>query len=105
MCRLVVMPEWQGAGVGLRFLDAVAGLWLEGENRYSKPMTSIIQTSHPGLAAALRRRKGWRQIAARLTGEKRKLVTKGGRLSTRSSYGGHLRAIQSFRYVGKGAVA
>ncbi|WP_264766651.1 GNAT family N-acetyltransferase [Moraxella catarrhalis] len=22
-CRLVVMPEWQGAGIGMRFLNAV----------------------------------------------------------------------------------
>lgn len=33
-CRLVVMPEWQGAGVGLKFLNAVCQMWLEGNNRY-----------------------------------------------------------------------
>ncbi|MBK9341002.1 MAG: hypothetical protein IPN04_10650 [Rhodoferax sp.] len=32
-CRLVVMPEWQGAGVGLRFLDAVCERWRLGQNR------------------------------------------------------------------------
>ena len=104
MCRLVVMPEWQGAGVGLRFLDAVAEMWLHGENRYNKPMTSLIQTSHPGLAGALRRRKGWRQVAARLTGEKGRVLPAGvGRRSGSSTYGGHLRAIQSFRYTGRDA--
>jgi len=30
-CRLVVMPEWQGAGVGMRFLNAVADAWLLGK--------------------------------------------------------------------------
>ena len=29
-CRLVVMPEWQGAGVGTRFLNAVCQMQLEG---------------------------------------------------------------------------
>jgi len=34
MCRLVVMPEWQGVGVGFRFMNWVAGQWLKGNNRY-----------------------------------------------------------------------
>lgn len=40
MCRLVVMPEWQGAGVGRRLMDIVAERWLRGRNRYGKPMTT-----------------------------------------------------------------
>lgn len=58
-CRLVVMPEWQGAGVGLRFLNAVCDMWRRGENRYGKPMRTLFHTSHPGLAAALRRSPFW----------------------------------------------
>ena len=53
-CRLVILPEWQGAGVGLRFLNAVCALWRRGQNRYGKPMRTLFHTSHPGLAAALR---------------------------------------------------
>lgn len=34
--RLVVMPEWQGAGVGMKFLEYVAQRWLDGKNRYEK---------------------------------------------------------------------
>ena len=45
-CRLVVMPEWQGAGVGLRFLDAVCELWRTGANRYGRPMPT--PQGHPG---------------------------------------------------------
>ncbi len=30
--RLVVMPEWQGAGVGMRFLNAIADMW-----RHARP--------------------------------------------------------------------
>jgi len=58
-CRLVVMPEWQGAGVGMRFLNAVCEAWKRGDNRYSLPMPTLFQTSHPGLANALRRDKKW----------------------------------------------
>lgn len=35
--RLVVMPEWQGAGVGMRFLNHVCERYLRGENRYARP--------------------------------------------------------------------
>ena len=31
-CRLVVMPEWQGAGVGLRFLNQICQWQLEGHD-------------------------------------------------------------------------
>lgn len=47
--RLVVMPEWQGAGVGLRFLNGIAGMWLDGRNRWARPLTTMFHTSHPGL--------------------------------------------------------
>lgn len=47
-CRLVILPEWQGAGVGLRFLNAVCALWRRGQNRYGKPMRTLFHTSHPG---------------------------------------------------------
>jgi GNAT superfamily N-acetyltransferase len=33
-CRLVVMPEWQGAGVGMRFLNARLRAVARGKNRY-----------------------------------------------------------------------
>lgn len=69
MCRLVVLPEWQGAGAGVRFIDAVAQMWLEGRNRYGKAMTTIFHTSHPGLSAALRRSPRWLFAGGRLMGE------------------------------------
>ncbi len=109
-CRLVVMPEWQGAGVGMRFLNAICQMWLEGENHYNKPMTSLFHTSHPGLAAALRRDPKWRQTSANLYGASKKPIryeagSKGGRSkkenSMGSGYGGHFRAVQGFRYVGE----
>lgn len=104
MCRLVVMPEWQGAGVGVAFIEHVAGMWLRGENRYGKPMTTLFHTSHPGLAAALRRRPAWLYVSGRVLGEsglssRRTLCRSRGKVEKRN-FGGHLRAVQGFRYVG-----
>lgn len=108
-CRLVVMPEWQGAGVGLRFLDAVCGAWLEGNNRYGLPLRTLFHTSHPGLAAALRRAAGWTQVSGSLVGsnreKSRKTISAAAQRAGKSGgigagYGGHFRAVQGFRYLG-----
>lgn len=108
-CRLVVMPEWQGAGVGLRFLDAVCERWRLGENRYGRPMPTLFHTSHPGLASALRRSARWTQVSAVLTGQSktrslasmRSSAERNGTASTGAGYGGHFRAVQGFRYLGE----
>jgi GNAT superfamily N-acetyltransferase len=110
-CRLVVMPEWQGAGVGLRFLDAVCEEWRQGRNRYSKPLPTLFHTSHPGLAAALRRNPAWTQVSAKLFGDNKarcldsmkRSAERGKMAATGSGYGGHFRAVQGFRYLGKEA--
>lgn len=105
MCRLVVMPEWQGAGIGVRFINWVAGQWLKGNNRYRKRMTTVFHTSHPGLAAALRRNTCWLYLGGRVLGESglgsfRTLSKSKGR-PVGSKYGGHMRAVQGFRYIGE----
>jgi ABC-type ATPase involved in cell division len=111
-CRLVVMPERQGVGVGLRFLNEVCRMWLYGENRYNKPMRTLFHTSHPDLAVALRRSKLWTQVSGVLCGDdkvrsKRTLTTSalasptgrhGGGVS---GFGGHFRAVRGFRYLGE----
>jgi GNAT superfamily N-acetyltransferase len=105
-CRLVVMPEWQGAGVGLRFLNQICQWNLEGAPgaRFpGRPVTTLFHTSHPGLCAALRRDHKWRQVSARLYGgrklKSRKSIAKGS-LKIKAGYGGHFRAVQGFRYIG-----
>lgn len=107
-CRLVIMPEWQGAGIGTRFLNAVCQMWLEGNNRFGKPMPTLFHTSHPGLCTALRRDKAWVQVSAELHGGSKKrsqktmLATKAKGVSCNAGvgYGGHFRAVQGFRYLG-----
>lgn len=107
-CRLVILPEWQGAGVGLHFLNAVCAMWRRGENRYRKPMRTLFHTSHPGLAAALRRSRLWTQVTTRLYGGDKarckKTMTESLKKSNKSGhvsgYGGHFRSVQGFRYLG-----
>lgn len=109
-CRLVVMPEWQGAGIGMRFLNRVCEHWANGENRYNKPLRTIFHTSHPNLASALRRDPKWTQISANLYGANKAYsmknlaksqAKKGGKKKGQSGYGGHFRAVQGFRYLGE----
>lgn len=104
--RLVVMPEWQGAGVGLRFLNAVCQMQLDGVGRLSgRKLYTLFHTSHPGLVAALRRDPLWRQVSAMLYGaskaESAKSIAKArGGSKLIGGYGGHFRSVQGFRYVG-----
>lgn len=111
-CRLVVLPEWQGAGVGMRFLNACCEMWLRSENRYQKPMRTLFHTSHPALANALRRDKKWTQVSAVLYGGNKARSaasirrsaerTSSGKTGNAVGYGGHFRAVQGFRYLGEG---
>ena len=114
LTRLVVMPEWQGAGVGMRFLNHVAQRWLEGHNRFEKKMPGIIHTSHPGLIFALRRSPLWRVVSQQIGGANRvksmrsiqQSIKRGrfkeGTRTSKGGYGGHLRAVAGFKYVGEG---
>jgi ABC-type ATPase involved in cell division/GNAT superfamily N-acetyltransferase len=108
LTRLVVMPEWQGAGVGMKFLEYVARRWFNGENRYGKRMTTIIHTSHPGLVAALNRGKRWVLTSQQMGGGDKQgfmkrvaaAAAKNGKASIGGGLGGHLRAVSGFRFVG-----
>ena len=105
--RLVVMPEWQGVGIGMKFLNFVCQWHLEGNGRKGYKYPTFFHTSHPQLAAALRRSKLWIQTGARLYGANKKKVIEsikktGNGTMRGTGYGGHFRAIQSFKYIGNG---
>lgn len=94
-CRLVVHPEYQGAGVGLRFLEAVAMREARGEGFIGKPVPTYIHTAHPSLCAALRRSPRWKQVSQALAGRPGSALTiKHGR------YGGHTRSVAGFKFRG-----
>lgn len=108
--RLVVMPEWQGAGVGMTFLNTVAQMWKSGENRYGRKMPGYMHTSHPGLIIALSRSKLWRAVSQQMGGgnkaKSKASVRKSAMAANRTSgigsgYGGHFRAVAGFKYVGE----
>lgn len=104
-CRMVVMPEWQGAGVGIRFLNWLSEWHITGNSRYGKrPRTVYFHTSHPGLCAGLRRDKRWAQVSAVMAGgnkrKSRASIIKSGSVIT-AGYGGHFRAVQGFKYIGE----
>lgn len=110
-CRMAVMPEWQGAGVGMRFLNRVCELQAEGRGVLEgRKMTTTFHTSHPQLCAALRRDRSWRQLSAVMHGGNRRMsaatiARANGAKFASGGYGGHFRAVQGFRYYGEGAAA
>jgi GNAT superfamily N-acetyltransferase len=100
-CRMVVMPEWQGAGVGMRFLNDVCRLQFTDANKFHDRTDRVyFHTSHPGLCAALRRDKKWIQVSQMMGGaskadQKRRLAS--GKTPSIPSAGGHHRAVQGFK--------
>jgi GNAT superfamily N-acetyltransferase len=105
-CRMVVMPEWQGAGVGMRFLNKVCELQFDPEvNKHVARVKSVyFHTSHPGLCAALRRDKNWSQVSQMMGGGHKgksaagmKPKINGKKKGAKTGYGGHFRAVQGFK--------
>lgn len=105
--RLVVMPEWQGAGVGTAFLNYVMQYHLDGFGRKQRKLHTFFHTSHPQLANYLRNSSKWIQTGAKLYGANKirsiKSIAKTGKKGgiKGCGYGGHFRAIQAFKYLGK----
>lgn len=101
--RLVTMPEWQGAGVGFRFLNWVCQYHIDGNGRNGHKYSTYFHTSHPQLCMALRRSDKWVQKSANLYGDNKtkciKSKIKSGS-SIKTGYGGHFRAVQGFKYIG-----
>ncbi|KAA6348023.1 hypothetical protein EZS27_004475 [termite gut metagenome] len=109
--RLVVLPEWQGIGVGTKFLSAVCQFYLEGNGRCGHLFPTFFHTSHPQLCGALRHSKKWIQTGASLYGankvKSRESINRSHQkagttasIPRTAGYGGHFRAIQAFKYTG-----
>lgn len=125
--RLVVMPEWQGAGCGTKFLEWVCEYHKNGNGRCSKKLPTFFHTSHPQLIGFLKNAKRWVLKSQQLFGGVRsksvKSVNKShkkpgrdtsqnyagnhkagtgglGSGNSAAGYGGHFRAVQGFKYLG-----
>lgn len=94
--RLATMPDWQGLGIGFLLLNEVAKLNWQGINRFNKPMRTVFNTAHPLLANKTRNHKDWTQISGNLYGSKESKSK-----SLKGKRGGHWRALQGFRFIGK----
>lgn len=103
--RLVTMPEWQGAGVGTKFLNWVAEYHKRGYGRNGKKLPVIFHTSHPQLIGYLNHSKQWVLKSQKVFGSSRekskKSLGNSGQYST-AGFGGHFRAIRGFKYIGDG---
>lgn len=95
-CRLVVHPEYQGAGIGMRFLNLLCQRELEGIGFIGHKTHTYFHTAAPALGAALRRDPHWRQVSQRLTGDKVSHVHN----EPNMKYGGHWRSVAGYKYVG-----
>lgn len=106
--RLVVMPEWQGAGVGTAFLNEVCRLHLEGHGRNGHKLTTLFHTSHPQLCQALRKSPLWLQVSGAIKFDNKaksiatlaKAAEANGQKKKTGGFGGHFRAIQGFKFIG-----
>ena len=100
--RLVVMPEWQGAGVGTKFLEWVGEYHKKGNGRTGKKLPLLFHTSHPQLIGYLKSSKKWVLKSQQMYGGIKKNIglTALTPKDTVSGYGGHFRAVQGFKYIG-----
>ncbi len=100
-CRLVVMPEWQGAGIGMRFLDLLCQRELDGEGWAKRPANTYFHTAHPALVAALRRSGSWEQRSQTVHGRGAGTLVMKNQGKENRTLQGHWRAVTGWKYTGK----
>ncbi len=93
--RMVIHPEFQGAGLAMPFLNLIAARERAGLGYIGAPAPTYMHTSHPGFIAALRRAPDWTLVSQQFGGRVRSDTP-----NTRSRFGHHLRAVAGFRYDG-----
>lgn len=117
--RLVVMPEWQGAGVGTKFLEWVCEYHAQGNGRCGKKYPTLFHTSHPQLIGYFNRSSKWVLKSQQMFGGNKAKSTKSIKraqdrremnkssvdsgsnvIHTIGGFGGHFRAVQGFKYIG-----
>lgn len=86
--RLVVLPEYQGMGIGTAFLEGVARFYRGQGKRIG------ITTSHPAIIGHCCRSPKWRRVAMRKAG------SPGGGPNLPRYKGSHGRAVMSFEFLG-----
>jgi GNAT superfamily N-acetyltransferase len=90
--RIVTLPDYQGIGIGMRFVEAVAELHLEEGFRIN------VTSSHPALIRHCQRSPNWRTVAVKKTGQS--VASKRAAFAAYRNSAG--RAVASFEYHGGG---
>lgn len=95
--RLVVLPDYQGLGIGRRIADTIARLYGEASRRMT------IVTSHPAMIQSLKRSDHWKAIRVKKTGHAVQRGAKTGVLTGYIRSASQGRCVVSFRYAGAAA--
>lgn len=103
--RLVVMPEWQGAGVGTKFLEWVCEYHKNGFGRCGHKLPTLFHTSHPQLIGYLQNSKKWVLKSQQMFGgnkakSQKSISSMENKSIVSAGYGGHLRSVQGYKYLG-----
>ena len=86
--RIVVLPDFQGVGVGVRVMEAIAERYVSQGKRMN------ITASHPAVLSHCRRSPRWRLVNVRRVGSRKSNFVANYRDASR-------RSVVSFEYVGK----
>ena len=90
--RVVILPDFQGMGVGVRFIEAVAQIHLDEGHRF------FSRTSHPRMGNYMGQSKRWKP-----TSKNRKLrtdVNESNNGKYNNHYADNKRVCYSYEYIG-----
>jgi energy-coupling factor transporter ATP-binding protein EcfA2/GNAT superfamily N-acetyltransferase len=100
--RTVILPEFQGMGIGTRFSDAIAELYVSRGFRY------FSKTAHPSFGEHREKSPLWRATSTNRKSRKSSYLLKDGRIRAMPGYGGNAqialrdadRVCYSHEYIG-----
>ena len=101
--RTVVLPEFQGMGIGTAFSDAIAEMYVSRGMRY------FSKTAHPSFGEHRQKSPLWRATSTNLKSRKGSYLLKDGSIRAMPGYGGNAqialrdadRVCYSHEYIGK----
>jgi ABC-type lipoprotein export system ATPase subunit/GNAT superfamily N-acetyltransferase len=99
--RTVILPEFQGMGIGTRFSDAIAEIYVDKGLRY------FSKTAHPSFGEHRQKSSLWRATSTNLKSRLGSYLNKDGTTRTMPGYGGTTtardagRVCYSHEYIGK----
>jgi GNAT superfamily N-acetyltransferase len=101
--RTVILPEFQGMGIGTQFSDTIAQIYVDKGLRY------FSKTAHPSFGEHREKSPLWRATSTNLKSRKGSYLLKDGTIRPMKNYGGNAqialrdadRVCYSHEYIGK----